>query len=535
MKDPNKLNDPTAIAACAQREPTIIEWEHSQDFNHWHYTTNGTNADRNTYINMFTDLTLAYGNLATDNPDSPFAPPGVSTAIAQNPTADLCTNPVHVKNLYNAEYNPEGKYDAITFCDGQNTLFYCSNTMELVDFCSDPQNIITPLPVAMEQAFANTYRARQRRCARRPARDATPLFMLNNAGAVDPCREHTRPFVLALAVDINGNGRRDFGEPIIKNAHERFDDVGSDGCADAYEDGKGGCGTTASSSAVDPNGDNYDADKNPNGTENNWLRDDGEPYRDDGLDGVPNTHDTGEGDGQFTMSAGMQKFLGYDGRTALRKMAPTVRARFNILADGGIRDVFNFGVMSKQLFSLVKSIRDFAVGEYLDFTDIPDMTDSRTGTFNPWNHAWSQVPRDLLLNYGKDNPTDQDRVDGDGDHVGTPAQAVNRFDVMFNWAAATYPNLARLDAARRRQCVWERAHRIIRLDGARREVGIRRRAAARLRRPRECRCRLPGALHAARLWNGPRGLHQHCAHHRHLYDRHQRAVSAVHHRVPRQQ
>ena len=32
---------------------------------------------------------------------------------------------------------------------------------------------------------------------------------------------------IILAVDFNGNGRRDYGEPVINNGHERFDDVGA--------------------------------------------------------------------------------------------------------------------------------------------------------------------------------------------------------------------------------------------------------------------------------------------------------------------
>jgi hypothetical protein len=268
------------------------------------------------------------------------------------------------------------------------------------------------------------------------------LFMLNNDGQFDPCRQSTRPFPLALAVDLNGNGRRDYGEPLIKNGYERFDDVGTDGCADAYEDGHGGCTTTANSAAMDPNHDNYDADANPLGTEQNWLRDEGEPYRDDGLDGVPNTHDSGEGNGAYDMAKGLKKFLSFDARHNLKALDPAARARVNVLADGGIRDVFNFGVMAKQMFSFVKAIRDMA-GEYRAFTDIPGMLDSRSNTFNPWNNRWSRVPRDVLMLYGKDNPTDQDRIEGEGDHVGTYAEAVDRFGVFFNWAAATYPNLPR--------------------------------------------------------------------------------------------
>ncbi len=53
------------------------------------------------------------------------------------------------------------------------------------------------------------------------------------------------------------------------------------------------------------------------------------------------------------------------------------------------------------------------------------------------------MPRDLNLIYGKAQPTDEDRIAGEGDHVGTTTQAVYRFYTLFNWAAATWPNLER--------------------------------------------------------------------------------------------
>ena len=122
-----------------------MKWEHQQDFNHWSYTTSGANFDRETYGNMVSDLILAVGNLFTENPASPYAPPGVDVERMRHPPADFCTNPVRVKQLYNAEYNPQGKYDAITFCDGEPTLYYCGTTKEKFDFGSEPANSITPL------------------------------------------------------------------------------------------------------------------------------------------------------------------------------------------------------------------------------------------------------------------------------------------------------------------------------------------------------------------------------------------------------
>ncbi|MBI3184771.1 MAG: hypothetical protein HYZ28_21755 [Myxococcales bacterium] len=459
-QDPARLNDPDAVRPCMRR-PASIQWERSQDYNHWAFTTNGGTFDRDAYLKLFTDLTLAYGNLITENPASPFAPPGVDPTRLRKPPADFCANPVRVKGLRNAEYNPDGKYDAITYCDGQPRLYFCRDNQELVDFCSDPRNKATPLPVSAEQAFADAYCAAKGGSQVADKRDH-PLFMLNNAGEVDPCREPTDPMLVALAVDLNGNGRRDYGEPILSNAQERYDDVGADGCADAYEDGAGGCLGAPSASAADPNRDNYDAELNALGTEADWLWEEGEPYRDLGLDGVAGTADQGEGNGQYDMVPGRRTLLSYDARSNLRKMEPDARGRLDFLADGGIRDLFNFGLASKQVFGLLRAYHgERPAGVYRDFLEIPGMVDKRTGAFAPWNARWRSVPRDLLLLYGKEQPTDDDRVQGEGDHVGTAGQAVNRFYTLFNWAAASWPSLERpstpfggAPASERHQMAW---------------------------------------------------------------------------------
>jgi hypothetical protein len=438
--DPVKLNDPAVINACA-KPSTPMKWEHPNDFNHWHTTNNGGTFDRNSYGRMVTDLSLAYGNFVTENPASPVAPPGVDPERIRHFPADFCTNPTRVPGLKNLEYNPDGKYDAITFCDGEPTLFFCRDTMERVDFCSDPANIASPLPVAQEDLFANTYCATKGGAMQANKNDNT-LFWLANTGRVDPCRQPREPQGILLAYDYNGNGRRDYGEPVVNNSHERWDDVGADGCADAFENGSGGCLATGSASG-DPNHDNYDADTNPFGTEQDWKWDQGEPFRDDGLDGVAGSGDFGEGNGTYDMTSGRQRLFALDGRSNFRKLDDKSRARLNIVGDGGIRDIFNLGLMAKHLFSAVKALRPIPVGEYRDFIEIPGMKDRRTGYFNPWNRAWRNVPKDILTLYGEDPPTQEDLQSGEGDHVGTASQAVYRFSVVFNWVANLWPNLER--------------------------------------------------------------------------------------------
>src|SRR5581483_7978716 len=220
-QDPAKLNDPSAFTGC-MHPPQTIQYEHAQDFNHFVYSVNAT-FDRFGYFQIFSDLTLAFGNLLSENATSRYAPPGTDEAHMRKPPADFCTNPVRVHGLKNLEYNADGKYDAITFCDDEHDIYICNADQSVVDFCSDPQNIKTPLPAAMEAAFAASFCA-SKGGATVATLDANEDVMYHHGGRFDPCREQHTPMKVALAVDFNGNGRRDWGEPIINNSEERYQD-----------------------------------------------------------------------------------------------------------------------------------------------------------------------------------------------------------------------------------------------------------------------------------------------------------------------
>ena len=435
--DPVKLNDPAVINACAQ-VATPSGYEHPNDFNHWHVTNSGGSFDRDSYIELMTDLMLAYGNFFTNNAASPIAPPGIDPEMLRHPPADLCAHPLKVSGLRNAEYNPDGTYDAITFCDGDNTLYRCKADKSPVDFCSDAANVASPLPIAQEAAFADAFCA-SKGGAEAINDDADTLYWLAHAGQVDACRQHRKAVPILLAFDYNGNGRRDYGEPVLNNAHERWDDVGADGCSNAFENGSGGCNPTAAANPTDANHDDYDVDSNPNGTEQDWRYESGEPFRDFGLDGVANTQDEGEGNGRFDEVEGRKRLFALDGRSNLKALGKASK-RFNVLVDGGIYDIFNLGLMAKHLFGQVRALRDGLVGEYRDFTEIPGMKDRSSGQFAPWNRAWKNVPRDLFTFYGKDQRTDAEIALGEGDHVGTAGEAINRFTTIFNWIPAAWPN-----------------------------------------------------------------------------------------------
>src|SRR5262249_33885290 len=139
---------------------------------------------------------------------------------------------VFSSGYYDDEYNPDGSEQVISFCDGY----------QAPNGASPYKDVYAPPP----------------------------------SGAA-------MPVSFAFAVDRNKNGIRDPGEPILRSGHEPYRDVGPDGVADADEPGYD------AESTPDPNQDDYEPQINPTGAEGNHRHDDGEPYDDFGLDGVPDS------------------------------------------------------------------------------------------------------------------------------------------------------------------------------------------------------------------------------------------------------
>ena len=60
------------------------------------------------------------------------------------------------KPIFNKEYNPEGKYDAITFCDGEESpTYFCNATKHVVDFCA--KGAKTPVAKSDELRYATEF------------------------------------------------------------------------------------------------------------------------------------------------------------------------------------------------------------------------------------------------------------------------------------------------------------------------------------------------------------------------------------------
>ena len=395
------LNDPAAPnLQCGLAMPEF-PWEFSQNFNNFHPDYSGTTWNRNTYLGSIEALTTAFGNLFSYNPDNPILPPGIPADwLAEGDGTQKCANPYTVGKPwnYNAEYNPEGTYPLITFCDGEE-----------------------PVP---------------------GGEDNPDYWKLQ--GAYDPTMPHDHPVTFILAVDYNKNGIRDYHEPLVINTHERFADTGTDGCANIDEDGQGGC--SGGGTGDDPNGDDLEMFENPGGTEGDHIWQAGEPYEDFGLDGVADTADFGEGDGEYSVSPHLAKLFETTGMHWIANAPEDEFTSADIFLDGGIRDGLQALTGTYRIASLLKS-RDPDTKIFDNFTGTSDSVYPSNSPV-ALNEVYDEVDwtaagtgRNFLVTYGYPNASPEAIAAGDGKHVGSSEQLFNRVAMFIYATLARWPDL----------------------------------------------------------------------------------------------
>lgn len=354
------------------------------DYNHWYRGPDegrGGSFSRNSLLEIVHDLVAAYGNLLYYNPESNYLPPGVDEAWHVVPHAEdeheqqatLCANPRVIPNFYNAEWNPDGTYDAITFCDGSS----------------------------------------------------------GREGNYDPLDPQARsiPVEFAVALDMNGNGVRDWAEPVLINNRERWLDLGADGLTSVDEPGYDHL------TNPDPAGDDFDILNNPTGGEGNLRHDEGESYNDFGLDGVDGTGDFGEGNGGYDIAPALQRAFDRSPASYFNAMPQSQVDRLDVWLDAGIRDFLNTAQITNALFHDLKA-RQSDARVFNDFDQLP-------GIEGDYIYYAPDYSRDAMgqiayLRYG--NPAvcpGSDDVLGDGNHVGP--DVVDRMFTLFSFMSARMP------------------------------------------------------------------------------------------------
>ena len=402
LENLDHINDPNHPGVFCGPVPVDQPYEFPWDFNHWQYETNGGGWAREFYWDTIEGFQFTFGNMFSYNPDHPLLPPGVPIEWFQETSDhDKCTQPGYAVGKpwnFNAEYNPEGEYELVTFCDG-DTPIGCTD--------DDP-------PLCGE--------------------DHPDFWEL--MADYDPTQPHDRPIPFLMAVDYNGNGFRDYGEPVVINWAERFEDLGADGCASAREDGQGGCLAAGEPDASgDPNGDDFDLFDNYTGTEGNFWFNEGEPYEDFGLDGVAEAvsgvKDEGEANGVHDINPNLRAIIDQDLHTYFTQAPLEELEAINWYFDAGIRDVLHSCTATSHAAQTL-NLR-LPVSIYDGFTTLPtslapDIVNCVSLKNELATHTWSSdhIGRNVFVRYGDPNASDYDIQLGDGKHVGDGCEVVNR-------------------------------------------------------------------------------------------------------------
>ncbi|MCC7383950.1 MAG: hypothetical protein IT384_19065 [Deltaproteobacteria bacterium] len=362
------------------------------DFNHYYRGTDagrGGSFDREGSIEIVQDLALANGNPAFYNPESPYLPPGVPidyhvpldllddarAAEFRARRAEICATPKVLDGIYDGRYNPRGEHPVITFCDGDGTV----------------------------------------------------------NGVYDP-GVRRMPFEVALAVDYNRNGVRDWAEPILHQPLEKTHDVGTDGIASSVEPG------FDATSNPDPAGDDYDWLTNPRGTERNHRHDPGEPFDDLGLDRVAGTQDFGEANGQHDVNPNIGRAFDSSPRRLMEAIPDRMLDRLHLWADAGIRDFLYSAQITNQLWGVLKARRP-AANLLTDWEGLRQVAGPAEGAYDPEQADLSieRIGRNAYLRYGDPSVCpDIDWVNGRGNHVGAPWEVLHRLRTMFAFAAQRF-------------------------------------------------------------------------------------------------
>ncbi len=340
--------DGPAFCGPVQGEVEVIPGgdilEPAQDFNHWYRwidSGRGGSFGRTKLSESLRDISLAYGNPFYYNDESPYYPPGVPMDYRAWDDAQKCDQPLNLGKLKHKEYNPDGEYDVIVFCDTRTGGG---------DFLQD-----------------------------RPSEIGVDVL---------------------LAVDYNGNGIRDFAEPALLMLHERYEDNGPGG--------------------------QYDWFNNPTGQTGNWRHDEGEPFEDFGLDGVPNTGDYGEGNGKFDYNPNVQNFFDTNPRDLMEKMDEGHLSRMNIYADAGIRD-FLMSAPGTNWFWGGLTAR-VGADQARQYTHMDTLTPELSRfDFLSVDYSAEGIGKHAYVRYGDPDATERRINQGDGHHVGPPDQILNRF------------------------------------------------------------------------------------------------------------
>ncbi|MCB1153091.1 hypothetical protein KDL45_05525 [bacterium] len=202
-----------------------------------------------------------------------------------------------------------------------------------------------------------------------------------------------------LALDENGNGVRDAGEPVLCQSGEPFDDTDGDG-----------------------------------------IRDEDEAFDDFGLDGVDGTGDTGEGNGAYDMNPRVANWLAHDPATRVANGELNTNSLFlgALYLEAGAEDFWDFQPQADALIG--------KIGEIYAEADAPPRptkgycTQLETGVYDGFIGDAPYPRRQVFFEEKSVSLSWPGQDDPDDNHLGDEATRAARFSHALSFVSARAAN-----------------------------------------------------------------------------------------------
>jgi hypothetical protein len=154
--------------------------------------------------------------------------------------------------------------------------------------------------------------------------------------------------------------------------------------------------------------------------------------------GPPNgCYDYGEGNGQFDLNPNVASWLSHDAHSLYDAMTKAQRAGLSIWIDAGIRDFFNAQVSADTLAAALRN--DGAnLRIYDGFQALGPFASESAYQFDKVD--WANAGQAVLVRYGNPDASQADIQLGDGRHVGTGTQILDRVYSAFYFVQSQWPD-----------------------------------------------------------------------------------------------
>jgi hypothetical protein len=133
-----------------------------------------------------------------------------------------------------------------------------------------------------------------------------------------------------------------------------------------------------------------------------------------------------------------------------------------VWTDGGVRDLMNFAVSSNHLNGALggrtkaDGTRLRSAAYYNGFDYLPGQTPGKPQNYVGANLLWADIPDFPNVRYGTVDATDAQITNGDGQHVGTADQLLDRLETSFYFVAKSWPDADRSQTdLGRDETTWE--------------------------------------------------------------------------------